>query len=105
MQQGSGLASILIEVYDHFKTQVICDTAVKDDSFSLQFVPDWYVTRVWVDMWHDNDYDEDGDKFFEWHEGYKKRKTQKASIKEDPLPIAWHPSRYWDWCGPEDEKK
>ena len=21
------------------------------------------------------------------------------------MPIAWHPSRWWDWCVPEDEKK
>ena len=37
--------------------------------------------------------------------GYKKRKAQKAKIKEGLLPIAWHPSCWWDWCVPEDEKK
>ena len=21
------------------------------------------------------------------------------------MPIAWYPSRYWDWCMSEDEKK
>ena len=21
------------------------------------------------------------------------------------MPTAWHPSRWWDWCVPEDEKK
>ena len=21
------------------------------------------------------------------------------------MPIAWHPSRYWDWCMSEDEKR
>ena len=21
------------------------------------------------------------------------------------MPIAWHSSRWWDWCVPEDEKK
>ena len=21
------------------------------------------------------------------------------------MPIAWHPSSYWDWCMPEDEKQ
>ena len=41
----------------------------------------------------------------EWHENYKKRKAQKASIKEELMPIAWHPSRYWNWCVPEDKKK
>ena len=41
----------------------------------------------------------------EWYNGYKALKGQKASIKEGLLPIAWHPSRYWYWCVPEDEKK
>ena len=21
------------------------------------------------------------------------------------MPITWHPSRWWDWCVPNDEKK
>ena len=36
---------------------------------------------------------------------WNKRKLQKAKIKEELLPIAWHPSRWWDWCIPEDKKK
>ena len=20
------------------------------------------------------------------------------------MPIAWHPSKWWDWCVPEEEK-
>ena len=79
----------------------------------MQFVHDWFVTREWVDMWYDDYYDDgahwdddgDEDKFFERYDGYKKRKAQKASIKEELLPIAWHPSRYWDWCMSEEEKK
>ena len=35
----------------------------------------------------------------------KKKKAQKASIKEELMSIAWHPSRYWDWWSSEDEKK
>ena len=31
--------------------------------------------------------------------------AQKAKIKEEFLPIAWHPSRWWDWCVSEDEKR
>ena len=92
----------------------MCDQAVKEDSSFLQFLPDWFVTREWMWMWYDDYYDDDGDhwdndddedKFFEWYDGYKKRKAQKASIKEELLPIAWHPLRYWDWCMSEDEKK
>ena len=31
--------------------------------------------------------------FFEWCDDYKKRKAQKASIKEELMPIGWQPSR------------
>ena len=94
----------LVNIPDHFKTEKICDKAVKDGSSSLQFVPNWFITGEWVDMWYDDYYDDSGgywdddddnkDKFLEWYDGYKKRKVQKASIKEELLPIAWHPSRY-----------
>ena len=80
----------------------------------MQFVPDWFVTQEQIDIWYDDDGDHEGDhcdddndedKFCEWYKGYKKRKVQKASIKEELLPITWHPSRYWDWCMSEDKKK
>ena len=35
---------------------------------------------------------------------YKKRKEQKAQIKEELLPIVMHPDRVVDWCFDEDEK-
>ena len=89
----------------------MCDKAVKDDSSFLQFVPNWFMTKEWMDMWYD-DYDDDGDgnhwdddgdywdedfndkdKFFEWYDGNKKRKAQKAEIKKGLIPIVWHPSR------------
>ena len=35
----------------------------------------------------------------------KKEKAQKAQIKEELMPIAWHSSRYWDWHMSEDEKR
>ena len=91
---------------DHFKTQEMCDKAVKDDPYSMQFVHDWFIRREWVDMWHDDYYDDgrhwdddddDGeDKFCQWYDGYKKQKFQKVKIKKELLPIALHPSRYWD---------
>ena len=43
------------------KTKEMCDKAVKDDSSSLQFVLDWFVTREGLDMWYDDYYDDDGD--------------------------------------------
>ena len=45
---------------------------------------------IMVIIW---DNDDDEDQFFEWYDGYKKRKAQKTSIKEELLPIAWYPSR------------
>ena len=38
-------------------------------------------------------------------EEWNKRKAQKAKIKEALLPIAWHPSRWWDWLFPKTKKK
>ena len=87
---------------DHFKTQEMCDKGVKDDSSFLQFVPNWFMTKEWIDMWYDDYYDDgdgwdeefnDKDKFFEWYDGNKKRKAQKAQIKKELIPIVWHPSR------------
>ena len=105
--------SFLQLVPDRFKTQEMCDQAIKEDFSPLQFVTDWFVTREGTWMWFDDYYDDDGDhwdndgedEFFEWFEGYKKRKAQKTSIKEELLLIAWHPSRYWDCCMSEDEKQ
>ena len=91
----------------------MCIKAVGVNPSYLQFVPHWFVTRDGLYMWHDDYYDgngghwddDDEDKFFEWYNGYQKGKAQKAKIKEELLPIAWHPSRWWDWCMPRDEKK
>ena len=73
-------------VPNQHKTQKMCVEAVIDDSSSLQYVPDWFVTSDWARMWYvDSEYrDQDDD-------GYKKRKVQKASIKEELVPIAWYP--------------
>ena len=101
-------------VPDHFKTQEMCYKAVWEDSSSLQHVPDWFVTKEELYMEHDDYYDDDGDhwdddddedKFFEWYDGYKKWKAQKVQIKKELMRVAWHPSRWWNWCVPEDGKK
>ena len=64
----------------------MCDKAVKDDSFSLPFVPDWFIRREWLGLWHDDYYDDGGhwdddddveDKFFEWYHGYKNGRLKK----------------------------
>ena len=71
----------------------------------LKYVPDYFVTDQQIKIWHHNDDHCNDDGLIERFEGYQKRKTQKASVKEGLLPIAWHPSKHWDWCVPEDEKK
>ena len=80
----------------------MCEKAMRDDPRTLLFVPDWFVGRGSIDVWYDENYDDDGDhwddEIIEWYEGYKKCKAQKAKIKEELLPIPWHSSRWWDWC-------
>ena len=90
---------------DHFKIQEMCIKAFEPDPRQLKYVPDWFMTQGQVKVWHDyGEYCND-DQAIEWSEGYKlRRKAQKAKIKEELLPIDWHPSRWWDWCMSEDEK-
>ena len=86
----------------------MCDKAVKDDPHSSQFVRDWFVTHQQVKIWNnvdDDDDDDDDDEIIVWYNGYQKRKSRKAKIKEELMPIVWHPSRWWDWCISEEEKK
>ena len=83
----------------------MCDDAVKNDPSSLQFVSDWIVTKQQIDAWFDDGYWYDDDEMIEWYDSYKKRKAQKAKVKEELLPIAWHPDRVMDWCMSEDEKR
>ena len=82
---------------DHLKTQKMCDAVVMKDLLLLRYVPDCFFTQQQIKL--------RDDRLIGWYEGYKKWKAQKALIKEELLPIAWYPSRYWDWCVPEDEKK
>ena len=98
---------LLKDVPDHLKTEKRCDKAVWGDPFSLRFVPDWFVTQQQLKLWHyyDDYCNADDDVLIKWYHDYQKRKAQKASIKEELMPIAWHPSRWWGWCMPEDEKK
>ena len=89
----------------------MCNKAVRNHFFSLEYISDWFVTQQQVKIWHDDDEyhddddDEDDDRLIKQYDGYQKRKAQKAQIKEKPLPIACHPSRWRDWCMSKDEKK
>ena len=84
-------AETLEHVPDHFKTGEMWKKAIEADLYTQVFCPDWFVTQEQIKSWCNDDYD---DRTTGWYEGYQKRKAQKASIKEELLPIAWHPSRY-----------
>ena len=95
----------LKNVPNHFKTQEMCDKAVRDYLFSLQFVPDFFVTQGQIDIWYEDDYVYNGNEMIKWYEGHQKRKAQKAKIKGELLPIAWHLNCVMDWCMSEDKKR
>ena len=117
---------MLEDVPDHFNTQKMCNKAIEIDPFTLWhvpnnlkmqemctraveaclgllgYVPDWFVTQQRLKLWYDNTYYCNNDKRIKWYGCYKKRKAKKAKIKEELLPIAWHPDRVVDWCMSED---
>ena len=97
--------SWLERVSDNFKTKGMCNKAVQKIPHLLEYVPDWFVTQGQIKLWHDDACYCNADRLDKWYDGYQKRKTQKTKIKDKLMPVAWHPSRRWDWCVPEDEKR
>ena len=98
--------SLVLEfVPDQYKVQEMCNKALKKGPCFLIHVPDWFVTQDQVKTWHEDDCYCNDDEIVEWYNEYKKHKAQKAEIKEASMPIAWHPSRCWDWGIPEDKKE
>ena len=71
----------------------------------MQYVPDYFVTQNQLKIWHDADDYCNDDELIEWYDGDKKQKSQKSKMKEDVLPIAWHPDRVMDWCMSQDKKR
>ena len=60
----------------------MCDGVVSENPYLLQYVSDWFVTQEQVKIWHgDDDYCND-DETVECYDDYRKRKAQKAQIKE-----------------------
>ena len=92
-------------VPDHLNTQKMSKEAVEKYLYNLIFVSDRFVTQEQVKLWHDDASYCNNDKPIGWYDGHQKRKAEKAKIKEELMPITWHPSRWWVWCVPEDEKK
>ena len=77
----------------------MCEKAVEVGPWLLIYVPDWFITQQQLKIWHDDKqiwHDDDNNEFIKWYEDYEKRKAQKAKIKEELLPIAWHPDRAMD---------
>ena len=98
-------------VPEHFKTQEMCDKGVQKEPWSLIYAPDWFVTHQKILQVMKSIigmrcvFLNNNDRLIKWHNDYQKWKTQRAQIKEELFPVAWHPSRYWDWCMSEDEKR
>ena len=83
----------------------MCIRAVEAGLGLLGYVSDWFVTQQQIKVWRDDDEYCDDDERIEWHDDYQKRRADKAKIKEELLPIAWHSDRVMDWCMSEDEKR
>ena len=76
----------------------MCNEAVQMVPWVLELAPDQFVTQELQNRGSDN-------LLITWLDAYIKCKTQKAKIKEELMPVAWHPDRWWNWCVPEHEKK
>ena len=83
----------------------MCIRAVEAGLGLLGYVSDWFVTQQQIKVWRDDDEYCDDDELIEWRDDYQKRRAEKAKIKEQLLPIAWHSVRVMDWCMSEDEKR
>ena len=95
---------MLCFIPNHLKTQEMCKKAVEKNLWALEDVPDHFKTKKMCEKAVKDD-DCDDDELIDWCNGHQKPKTQKAKFKEELLPVAQHPSRWWDWCVPEDEKE
>ena len=85
-------------VPEHFITPKKCVTRlVRENNDMFKYVPDWFVTAEMLEKYQDEE--------MAGLKSYKQRKAQKAKIKEELLPVAWHPDRVIDWCFSEDEKE
>ena len=54
-----------------------------EDPSSLRYVPDWFVTQLQIDIWHEDDCYSNKLYITEWYEGYQKGKAHKAKIKKE----------------------
>ena len=40
-----------------------------------------------------------------WHNELKQLEVFQKDISKEIMRVAWHPTKYWDWCMPVDEEK
>ena len=40
-----------------------------------------------------------------WRNAFEKRKAFKKEMSRELILVALHPTRWWDWCMSENEKK
>ena len=71
----------LCHVPDQYKAGEMCDKAVKEDSSSLVCVLDWFITQGQIKILHDGYGDDGNNDIIGWHDGYQKRRAQKAQIE------------------------
>ena len=77
---------------------------MRDHFFSLQYVPDWFVTQQQLKIWHDvSEYDHD-DEIIKWYDGYKNCRALKIKAENELMLTACHPLKWWDWCMSENKK-
>ena len=70
---------------------------------------------LWVDLNYinldDTNFNEDVHKpviqvrLSTWRNDLKQCKLFKKEISKELMPVAWHPTRWCDWCMPKDKKK
>ena len=40
-----------------------------------------------------------------WRNKFEKSKAYKRNLSKELMPVAWHPTRWWDWCIKKMRKK
>ena len=92
------------DIPDRLKTQEMCSDKFHF-SDEVDDIPDWFITLEMIEIFSRPCCAGCDFEFDDWFNGYKERKAQKAQIRDELMPIAWHPDRVIDWCFDEDEKK
>ena len=69
---------LLEDIFDHFKSQEMCNKVAEACPWHLKYVPDWFVTRKRLCMWYyySEYHDDDEDNFFKWYERYVIKSTR-----------------------------